>query len=85
MARKEKSVYSTNKTVKPGSKNATTAKFEKPTRLSSATKQNNNVKEAMAGEKKTQDAYRQSIKKGYLTQTETLILQKRKKTRKPVI
>lgn len=73
------------KKVKAGSKNSTSAKFEKPTKLSRTTKANNTAKEAMVGEKKTQDAYSKGVKKGYLNPTETQILQKRKKTRKPVI
>lgn len=74
-----------HKTIKPGSKNTTSAEFKKPEKLSPQTKQNNAAKAAMIGEKKTQDAYYKSIKKGYLTQNEIMALQKRKKTRKPVI
>lgn len=73
------------KTLKPGSKNSTTAKFEKPTKLSPTTKANNNAKASLQGEQKTLDARAKSLKKGFMTQNEALILQKRKKLRKPVI
>jgi hypothetical protein len=74
-----------HKRVKAGSKNSSSAKFEKPSKLSATTKANKVVKEALSGQKKTEEAYRKSVKKGFLTQNETQILQKRIKTRKPAI
>jgi hypothetical protein len=73
------------KRVKPGSKNSSSAKFEKPSKLSATTKANNSVKEALTAQKKTEDVYRKTLKKGFFTQAETEILKKRLKTRKPAI
>jgi hypothetical protein len=74
-----------SKKVKPGSGNSTSAKFEKPTRLSKTTKSNEMVRKALEGQKKTEDVARVAKRRGYLTQNEAMILQSRVKTRKPAI
>lgn len=69
------------KSVRPGDKNATSAKTEKPLENPA----NKKVAAAMLGAKKSEDAQRAALKKGHLTGAEAQILQKRRKTRRPVI
>ena len=70
-----------SKTVRVGSKNTTSAKTEKPLENPA----NKKVAAAMLGAKKSEDAQRAAMKKGHLTGAEAQILQKRRKTRRPVI
>ena len=70
-----------SKTVRVGGKNTTSAKTEKPLENPA----NKKVAAAMLGAKKSEDAQRVAMKKGHLTGAEAQILQKRRKTRRPVI
>ncbi len=86
MVKKQSDKWSTNKRVKPGDKNTTSAKTVRPMPTEAEKTAKRRVGSSLKGQKWTEDyANKTKKERGFFTQREALTLQHRLKTRRPVI
>lgn len=74
-----------SKKIKADDKNTTSAKRETAPKSRADLKTEKRVTESLAGENRTREKYNKLLKRGFITQNESMLLRKLRQSRKPVI